>query len=157
MDKDLYELISDENTKLTMYQIKYIIYKVLQALNHMHKKGIFHRDIKPYAPVYCRENILIRGDKEVKLADFGCCKGVYADVPHTEYISTRWYRPPECLLTDGYYDSKIDIWGLGCVLYEIIVLEPLFQGKDEMDQINKIHDVMGTPHPQVLAYYQQYS
>jgi renal tumor antigen len=77
-------------------------------------------------------------------------------VPHTEYISTRWYRPPECLLTDGFYDSKIDIWGLGCVLYEIIVLEPLFQGKDEMDQINKIHDVMGTPHPQVLAYYQQY-
>ena len=47
MDKDLYELISDENVKLSLYQVKYIIYKVLQALNHMHKKGIFHRDIKP--------------------------------------------------------------------------------------------------------------
>ena len=47
MDKDLYELISDENTKLSMYQTKYFIYKVLHALNHMHKKGIFHRDIKP--------------------------------------------------------------------------------------------------------------
>jgi len=48
MDKNLYELISDENSSLSMYQVKYIIYKVLQALNHMHKKGIFHRDIKPY-------------------------------------------------------------------------------------------------------------
>lgn len=104
----------------------------------------------------------MRGEKEVKLADFGCCKGVFAEAPHTEYISTRWYRPPECLLTDGYYDSKvgareqIDIWGVGCVLYEIITGDPLFKGEDEMDQINKIHDVMGTPHPEVLAFYQEY-
>jgi renal tumor antigen len=49
---------------------------------------------------------LIRGE-DIKLADFGCCKGVFADMPHTEYISTRWYRPPECLMTDGYYDAKV--------------------------------------------------
>ena len=39
----------------------------------------------------------------MKLADFGSCKGIFSDHPYTEYISTRWYRPPECLLTDGYY------------------------------------------------------
>lgn len=47
MDKNLYELISDQEVDITMYQAKFIIFKVLQALNHMHKKGIFHRDIKP--------------------------------------------------------------------------------------------------------------
>lgn len=51
--------------------------------------------------------------------------------------------------------KQIDIWGIGCVLFEIITKEPLFQGDDEMDQINKIHEVLGTPPPEVLEYYQQ--
>ena len=104
---------------------------------------------------------MVRGDKEVKIADLGCCKGVFAEVPHTEYISTRWYRSPEVLLTDGFYDSKVetlykaDMWAIGCVLYEIIVLQPLFTGGKEIEVIHNIHDIMGTPHPEVLAYYQE--
>jgi renal tumor antigen len=43
----------------------------------------------------------------IKLADFGSCKGMYSEHPYTEYISTRWYRAPECLMTDGYYDYKV--------------------------------------------------
>jgi len=52
------------------------------------------------------ENILLTGDV-VKLADFGSCRGMHSEQPYTEYISTRWYRPPECLMTDGYYDHKV--------------------------------------------------
>lgn len=55
----------------------------------------------------------------LKLGDFGSCRSVYAKQPHTEYISTRWYRAPECLLTDGCYSYKMDLWSAGCVLYEI--------------------------------------
>lgn len=54
------------------------------------------------------ENILLLGD-HIKLADFGSCKGMFSEQPFTEYISTRWYRAPECLLTDGYYDYKVKI------------------------------------------------
>lgn len=56
----------------------------------------------------------------LKLADFGSCRSVYSKPPHTEYISTRWYRAPECLLTDGYYSLKMDIWSAGCVFFEIM-------------------------------------
>ena len=70
------------------------MYQLLKSMDHMHRNGIFHRDIKP-------ENILITDD-ELKLADFGSCRGIYSKQPYTEYISTRWYRAPECLLTDGY-------------------------------------------------------
>ena len=46
----------------------------------------------------------------MKLADFGSCKGIFSDQPYTEYISTRWYRSPECLLTDGYYGLKVVVY-----------------------------------------------
>ena len=82
--------------------------------------------------VVFRENILLLDD-QIKLADFGSCRGIYSKQPYTEYISTRWYRAPECLLTDGYYGYKMDLWGVGCVLFEVLALFPLFPGNDELD------------------------
>jgi renal tumor antigen len=123
----------------------------MKALDHMHKKGIFHRDIKP-------ENILIESSSSeqgrgLKLADFGSCRGIYSKQPYTEYISTRWYRAPECLLTDGYYGPEMDLWGAGCVMFEITSLYPLFPGQNEVDQIARIHKVLGTPTAEGLAKF----
>ena len=44
----------------------------------------------------------------------------------------------------------MDIWGAGCVLYEIITKAPLFPGSNELDQVHKIHNVMGTPSQKLL-------
>lgn len=109
----------------------------------MHRNGIFHRDIKP-------ENILILNENVIKMADFGSCRGIYSRQPFTEYISTRWYRAPECLLTDGWYDYKMDMWGIGCVFFEMLTLIPLFPGENELDQIHIIHNIIGSPAPEVL-------
>ncbi|XP_044916474.1 MAPK/MAK/MRK overlapping kinase isoform X5 [Felis catus] len=123
------------------------MYQLCKSLDHMHRNGIFHRDVKP-------ENILIKQDV-LKLGDFGSCRSVYSKQPYTEYISTRWYRAPECLLTDGFYTSKMDLWSAGCVLYEIASLQPLFPGANELDQISKIHDVIGTPAEKTLTKFKQ--
>ena len=79
------------------------------------------------------------------MADYGSCRGIYSKAPFTEYISTRWYRSPECLLSDGHYDHRMDIWAVGCVMFEIVSLFPLFPGKNEVEQVEKIHKVLGTP------------
>ena len=137
MDMNLYEAIKDRKKYLSEKKAKSWIYQTLKALDFMHRNGIFHRDIKP-------ENILIRNN-QIKLADLGSCKCIVSKPPFTEYISTRWYRSPECLLTDGYYNYKMDIWGLGCVFFEILTLVPLFPGDDEIDQVNKINYILGSP------------
>ncbi len=96
------------------------------------------------SPPFFSENILL-GNETIKLADLGSCRGLYNKPPLTEYISTRWYRAPECLMTDGHYGYKMDIWGVGCVFFEVLSLYPLFPGENELDQIHKIHNIMGTP------------
>ena len=93
----------------------------------------------------------------MKLADLGSCKGIYSKQPYTEYISTRWYRPPECLMTDGYYDYKMDIWGVGCVMFEITTLNPLFPGNNELDQVHRIHNILGTPNSKVLDRFRRHA
>ncbi|XP_071500158.1 MAPK/MAK/MRK overlapping kinase-like [Diadema setosum] len=142
MDMNIYELIRGRRHYLPEQKVKNYIFQLIKALEHMHRNGIFHRDVKP-------ENVLIRDD-HLKLADFGSCRSVYSKQPFTEYISTRWYRAPECLLTDGYYSYQMDMWSVGCVFFEILSLHPLFPGANEVDQIAKIHDVMGTPDTTLL-------
>jgi len=51
----------------------------------------------------------------------------------------------------GYYNYKMDMWGVGCVFFEIVSLFPLFPGTNELDQIQKIHNVVGTPPAELLA------
>ncbi|KAF7989882.1 hypothetical protein HCN44_008556 [Aphidius gifuensis] len=144
MEMSLYDLIRNrKGLKITEQRVRLYIYQLLKGLDHLHKHGIFHRDIKP-------ENILVKG-VVVKLADLGSVRGIYSRPPYTEYISTRWYRSPECLLTTGYYGPKMDIWALGCVYYELLELKPLFPGTDEIDQIFKIHNVLGSPHPRLIT------
>nr|CAG4712537.1 unnamed protein product [Naegleria fowleri] len=93
----------------------------------------------------------------LKLADFGSCQGTKGKKPYTEYISTRWYRAPECLLTDGFYDQKMDMWSVGCVFYEMITFEPLFPGENELDQIHLIHKIVGTPSEEILNKFRKHA
>jgi renal tumor antigen len=146
MEQNLYDMISGRKNHLEQDLIRKVAYQIFNAILHMHSRGIFHRDIKP-------ENILVDPTgQHVKVADLGSCRSITSSKhPMTEYIATRWYRSPECLLTDGYYGAEMDIWGAGCVLFEITALFPLFPGADEIDQINRIHKVLGTPSPSILA------
>ena len=150
MDANLYELIRGRKHYLNVQLVRSYMWQLMKSLDHMHKKGIFHRDIKP-------ENILIESTTDVgrglKLADFGSCRGIYSKQPYTEYISTRWYRAPECLLTDGYYGPEMDLWGAGCVMFEITSLYPLFPGTNEVDQISRIHKVLGSPSAEMLQKF----
>ena len=144
-DMNLYEAIKDRKNYLKESLIQWYSFQLLKSLDFTHKNGIFHRDIKP-------ENILLK-DYHLVLADLGSCKGIKARQPFTEYVSTRWYRAPECIMTNGYYNYKMDIWGAGCVLFEMATLFPLFPGDNEIDQMVRIQNILGPPSEDVINLY----
>ena len=139
METDLLELMkSREPKKLTEGEIRDIIHKTLLGLAFMHKYGFFHRDMKP-------ENILLTGNK-IKIADFGLAREIRSVPPYTEYVSTRYYRAPECILQSTNYNSPIDIWGLGCIMAEMYLHpQPLFCGSNEKEVLFRICSLLGTP------------
>ena len=106
--------------------------QILEGLVYMHGSGVLHRDIKP-------GNLLCNLDCEVRIADFGLGKLISGEVNNdgdlTNFVCTRWYRPPELVM--GYsketYDSKLDMFSTGCVLAEILRGKVLFQSEDEKE------------------------
>jgi len=140
LDQNLYEVSKGRQKFFPENTVRNYMFQVLQGLGYMHKHGYFHRDIKP-------ENILVSGDV-AKVADFGLAKAVKARPPHTDYVSTRWYRAPEVLLRSPNYNAPIDIWAVGCMMAELVMLRPLFPGASESDELHRITAVLGTPTPE---------
>jgi meiosis induction protein kinase IME2/SME1 len=81
----------------------------------------------------------------VKLADFGLAREIRSRPPYTSYVSTRWYRAPEVLLRAEEYSSPVDIWAMGAMAIEVATLRPIFPGTNEIDQLWRVCEVMGTP------------
>ena len=138
MERNLLELMkSRQNKKFSEAQIRCIIWQTLQGIAFMHKYGFFHRDLKP-------ENLLVNSDK-IKIADFGLAREIRSVPPYTDYVATRWYRAPECILKSTNYNSPVDIWAIGTIMVELYNFKPLFPGMSEKDQMFKICSVLGTP------------
>lgn len=81
----------------------------------------------------------------VKIADFGLARETSSKMPYTTYVSTRWYRAPEVLLRAGEYSAPVDIWAIGAMAVEVATLKPLFPGGNEVDQVWRVCEVMGSP------------
>lgn len=142
---NLYDLLRNTNFRgVSLNLTRKFAQQLCTALMFLssNELSIIHCDLKP-------ENILLCNPKRsaIKIVDFGssCQLGqrLY------QYIQSRFYRSPEVLLGLPY-DMAIDMWSLGCILVEMHTGEPLFNGHNEFDQMNKIVEVLGMPPASML-------
>ena len=112
-----------------------------RGLKYVHSAGVVHRDLKP-------SNILVNENCDLKICDFGLAR--IQDPQMTGYVSTRYYRAPEIMLTWQKYDVEVDIWSAGCIFAEMLEGKPLFPGKDHVNQFSIITELLGTPPDDVI-------
>lgn len=115
--------------------LQYFLYQLLRGLKYIHSANVLHRDLKP-------SNLLLNANCDLKICDFGLARTTSETDFMTEYVVTRWYRAPELLLNCSEYTAAIDIWSVGCIFMEIIRREPLFPGKDYVQQLTLITEVL---------------
>lgn len=136
-EKNLHDVDSQDVTGPMVEKWAITMFK---ALFTMRKHMFLHRDIKP-------ENILIKND-DLWLCDFGLSRHLHdTEVENgTGYIVTRWYRSPELLKhqkknekkANLKFTEKMDVWSVGCILYELIFDRVLAPGKNIDDVIKFI-------------------
>jgi serine/threonine protein kinase len=124
------------NGPISIAHARLCVYGVLRGLAAIHRAGIIHRDLKP-------ENIFLDVTNEAALGDFGLSR-----VPGealTDRVGTQYYWAPEQLLGDQEYGPAIDIWALACLMFEMVVGEPLFRGASDSEQFMKMCRMIGAP------------
>jgi len=139
LERDLKQYMDDCGAILAINNVKLFLYQMLRGLAYCHARRVLHRDLKP-------QNLLINDRGELKLADFGLARA--KSVPTKTYsneVVTLWYRPPDVLLGSTEYSTPIDMWGVGCIFYEMSSGRPLFPGSTVEDELHLIFKVLGTP------------
>ncbi|XP_044490469.1 cyclin-dependent kinase G-2 isoform X2 [Mangifera indica] len=139
MEHDLKGLMEAMKQPFSQSEVKCLMLQLLEGVKYLHDNWVLHRDLKT-------SNLLLNNRGELKICDFGLARQYGSPLkPYTHLVVTLWYRAPELLLGAKQYSTAIDMWSLGCIMAELLSKEPLFNGKTEFDQLDKIFRILGTP------------
>ncbi|KAF5952844.1 hypothetical protein HYC85_010788 [Camellia sinensis] len=139
MEHDLKGLMETMKQPFSQSEVKCLMLQLLEGVKYLHDNWVLHRDLKT-------SNLLLNNRGELKICDYGLARQYGSPLkPYTHLVVTLWYRAPELLLGAKSYSTAIDMWSLGCIMAEMLSKEPLFNGKTEFDQLDKIFRILGTP------------
>jgi serine/threonine-protein kinase len=132
--ESLFERLERER-RLPLADAFQITHDVASALGYAHSRGVLHRDVKP-------ENILLSEGRAL-VADFGLARAIGAADYHKltqtgVRIGTIYYMSPEQIRAAHDLDQRADIYGLGCILYEMLTGEPPYTGRSAYDVFERI-------------------
>lgn len=119
------------NGKLPLERVRFQAAQVVLALQQLHENEVVYRDLKP-------ENILIGRDGQIKLTDFGLSKNNIQDNCDTNtFCGTQQYLAPEIFTREGH-GLAVDLWSLGCLIYEMLVGRPPFNEQNLLNLKDKV-------------------
>jgi serine/threonine protein kinase len=131
MDTNLYAVIRSTTQSMTDVHFRFFVYQILRGLKFLHSAGVVHRDLKP-------ANLLVNINCDLQICDFGLARPIERDTSMTDYVVTRYYRPPELLLMCSKFPFAVDTWSVGCITVELMTRHTLFRGSDYIQQLDII-------------------
>ena len=137
LSADLREVLKKfgRNVGLNLKAIRSYGQQMFLALSHMKKCQILHADLKP-------DNMLVSEKRSVlKICDLGTA-AFAGDAEVTPYLVSRFYRAPEVILGMPF-DYAIDMWSIGCTLFELYTGRILFAGADNNQMLRAIQECRG--------------
>uniref|UniRef100_A0A8C2UZY2 Cyclin-dependent kinase 11B n=1 Tax=Chinchilla lanigera TaxID=34839 RepID=A0A8C2UZY2_CHILA len=147
VEHDLKSLMETMNEPFLPGEVKTLMIQLLRGVKHLHDNWILHRDLKT-------SNLLLSRGGILKVGDFGLAREYGSPLKaYTPVVVTLWYRAPELLLGAKEYSTAVDMWSVGCIFGELLTQKPLFPGKSEIDQINKVFKDLGTPSEKIWPGY----
>ncbi|XP_046896366.1 cyclin-dependent kinase 11B isoform X2 [Hypomesus transpacificus] len=149
VEHDLKSLMETMKQPFLPGEVKTLMIQLLRGVRHLHDNWILHRDLKT-------SNLLLSHKGILKIGDFGLAREYGSPLkPYTPVVVTLWYRSPELLLGAKEYSTAVDMWSVGCIFGELLTQKPLFPGKSEIDQINKIFKDLGSPSEKIWPGYNE--
>ena len=129
--------LAQKNNYLSEQQIWHFFIQISLGLAYIHSKKILHRDLKPM-------NIFLKNNNLIKIGDLGVAKMLQTNTKANTYIGTPYYLSPE--VCEGKpYNSKSDVWALGCILYELCTFKKPFNAFNQAALCMKIIEGKYTP------------
>ncbi|KAL7444975.1 hypothetical protein ACHAXM_010996 [Skeletonema potamos] len=130
---------SGASTPFAQSEVKFMMHQIISAIAHVHERWYLHRDMKT-------SNILVHKSGRIALCDFGLARKYEQPARKmTQCVVTLWYRAPELLFSESMYGPEIDMWSIGCIFGELLIKDAILKGTGELDQIQKIFKLLGTP------------
>ncbi|XP_031422637.1 cyclin-dependent kinase 11B isoform X2 [Clupea harengus] len=149
VEHDLKSLMETMKQPFLPGEVKTLMIQLLRGTRHLHDNWILHRDLKT-------SNLLLSHKGILKIGDFGLAREYGSPLkPYTPVVVTLWYRSPDLLLGAKEYSTAVDMWSVGCIFGELLTQKPLFPGKSEIDQINKIFKDLGSPSEKIWPGYNE--
>ncbi|KAF5270973.1 hypothetical protein FQA39_LY08276 [Lamprigera yunnana] len=137
--KSLIEIMRGKKQSFTAAEVKCLMKQLLCAIAYLHDNWILHRDLKT-------SNLLLSQNGILKVGDFGLAREYGSPLKvYTPIVVTLWYRAPELLLGIKPYSTTIDVWSVGCIFGELALMNAVFPGKSEIDELHRIFKLLGTP------------
>uniref|UniRef100_A0A8C1ZSQ6 cyclin-dependent kinase n=1 Tax=Cyprinus carpio TaxID=7962 RepID=A0A8C1ZSQ6_CYPCA len=149
VEHDLKSLMETMKQPFLPGEVKTLMIQLLRGVRHLHDNWILHRDLKT-------SNLLLSHKGILKIGDFGLAREYGSPLkPYTPVVVTLWYRSPDLLLGAKEYSTAVDMWSVGCIFGELLTQKPLFPGKSEIDQINKVFKDLGSPSEKIWPGYSE--
>lgn len=119
-------------TMLPAERVARYVRDIARAIEYAHSKGVLHRDLKP-------TNVIIDGNDQVQITDFGLTKGVHeADSESEGAGSPNFMAPEQASAAFGQTGVRTDVFGIGAILYFLLTDRPPFRGETLADTLRAV-------------------